>query len=168
MKTIITLNELLIENLRALYDAEILIQSVLPKIIDEIDSPELKRILFRYYEKVGNKIDRLDKIFILLKQNSVGVENNVIDKIVDSSERLLKNILKKDVRDAAIIAELQRINHLLITDYGTACAFANVLELEKVAKHLHRILSDEKHTDQILSDLAKEKINSRAKEILFA
>lgn len=166
MKTIETLNELLAENLRAIYDAEIVIFKVIPKIKDKVDSIELKRVLTKYTERINNKINRLDQVFIMLGENSIGVENRVVDKIINSTNKLLKHISKKDLRDAAIIAELQRINHILITDYGTACAFAKVLELEDVAKHLQNILEDEKKTDQQLSSLAKEKINIKATELL--
>ena len=167
MKKIATLNELLIENLRALYDAEIMIQNVIPKMIDKASSSDLKAVLLKYNKKIERKIERLDQIFVSLKKNSIGNKNKVIDRIVDSSKILLKYITKEDVRDAAIIAELQRINHLFITDYGTACAFSKTLGMGTVAKHLHYILEDEKHTDEILSFLAKEKINSKAKDVVF-
>lgn len=168
MKTIDTLNELLLENLRAVYDAEIMTQHHIPEMVDKIDSNELKNILLKYNKKIESKINRLDKIFIMLNKNSSGTKNKVIDKIIDSSKHLLKSILKKDVRDAAIIAEFQRINNLFISDYETAFIFSKSLHLSTIEKHLQHILEDEKETDQKVSAWAEKKINAKAKEFLFA
>jgi ferritin-like metal-binding protein YciE len=165
MKTIETLDELLVKYLRSLYDAEILISKSLPKMRTKTNSKELKELLNLYIERIESKISKLDQIFMLLEENSVGVENKVIDGIMNSSKKLLNTIIRKDVRDAAIVSELQRINHLLITDYGTSCAFAKTLKLNQVAKLLQQIVEEEKQTDKLFSELAEKRINVKAKEV---
>lgn len=80
---------------------------------------------------------------------------------------LLRKIIQHDVRDAAIIGEMQQINHILIADYGTACAFAKTLALNDIADLLHETLEDEKQTDKELTAIANEKINEKARELLM-
>lgn len=128
----------------------------------------MDKLFFQYIERIESKISKLDKVFILLEENSIGEENKAIEEIINSSNQLLNTIVRKDVRDAAIVSELQRINHLLITDYGTACAFAKTLKLHQVAILVHQIGEEEKQTDKLLSELAEDKINVKAKEIAMA
>ncbi|HEY4799913.1 MAG TPA: DUF892 family protein [Bacteroidia bacterium] len=167
MKPIESLNELLTENLRMLYDAEMSLQSIVFTMNDRAESGELGRMLTRYIERIKDKIARLDQIFVILREDLRGGENRVMSEISNRITTLLRKIIQHDVRDAAIIGEMQRINHILIADYGTACAFAKTLAMNDVAKLLHETLEDEKQTDNELTAIANEKINGKAREILI-
>jgi ferritin-like metal-binding protein YciE len=63
------------------------------------------------------------------------------------------------VIDAAIIAEMQRIEHYEITAYGSAKALAESLGLSEVVRILSDTLDEEKDADRFLTDLAEVEIN---------
>ena len=67
-----------------------------------------------------------------------------------------------DVRDAALIAAAQRVEHYEIASYGSARTFAHRLGHANVARLLQSTLDEEKETDQHLTQLAEERINVRA------
>ena len=66
------------------------------------------------------------------------------------------------VRDAALIAVLQKIKHYEIACYGTMRAFAIALREEDAIVLLERTLHEEKEADLALSHIAESHINIEA------
>jgi ferritin-like metal-binding protein YciE len=66
------------------------------------------------------------------------------------------------VRDAAILAAAQRIQHYKIAGYGCAAAFAELLDEQQAADQLRATLGEEKEADEALSQLARGSINIEA------
>src|SRR5258708_39568666 len=60
------------------------------------------------------------------------------------------------VRDAAIIAAAQRVEHYEMAGYGTARTYATLLGFDEAASLLEQTLEEEKEADQTLSGLAEE------------
>ena len=69
---------------------------------------------------------------------------------------------KGSVRDAALIAAAQKVEHYEIASYGTLCTLASQLGLKKAKELLAKTLEEEKKTDGLLTDLATTKINLEA------
>jgi ferritin-like metal-binding protein YciE len=67
-----------------------------------------------------------------------------------------------DLRDAALIASAQKIEHYEIAAYGTAAALAGQLNLRDDQDLLHMSLEEEREFDAILTRLAKGEINRNA------
>ena len=69
-----------------------------------------------------------------------------------------KAILEKrgddDVKDAALIAAAQRVEHYEIAGYGTARTFALQLGYNDAVNRLQEILNQESDTDELLTQLA--------------
>ncbi|MGE8425236.1 MAG: ferritin-like domain-containing protein, partial [Sphingobacterium siyangense] len=76
---------------------------------------------------------------------------------------LMKETEVGSVRDAAIIAAAQKVEHYEIATYGTLAAFAKVLEHKDALKLLLETLDEEKKCDEDLSALADTNLNSKAK-----
>ncbi|HEY4800032.1 MAG TPA: DUF892 family protein [Bacteroidia bacterium] len=162
MKKISNLRDLLVEQLHSLYETETNLKKSIHRFIDYSDSIQLGRRLNRYAEKTKDKIARLEEIFSILNEDRAGHGNDSLDKAMENTKRTIKQIADRSVRDAAILAKMQRMNHLLICEYGTACAFARTLDQQEVARLLHESMFLEKETDNELSELAKEEINYKA------
>jgi ferritin-like metal-binding protein YciE len=60
-----------------------------------------------------------------------------------------------DLRDLAIIAAAQRVEHYEISAYGTARAIAEHLELDDAADLLHESESEEADADSRLTEVAE-------------
>ena len=66
------------------------------------------------------------------------------------------------VRDAALIAAAQKVEHYEIAGYGTARTWAELLGLTQVARLLQQTLDEEKQTDEKLTQLAMAYVNPEA------
>ena len=68
------------------------------------------------------------------------------------------------VKDAALIASVQRVEHYEMAGYGCVRTFAQKLGLTEIAAHLQATLDEEKDADQKLTQLAESLINEEADE----
>jgi ferritin-like metal-binding protein YciE len=67
-----------------------------------------------------------------------------------------------DVKDAALIAAAQRVEHYEIAGYGCARTFARRLGQQQVAALLQETLEEEGNADKILTHVAESVVNSEA------
>lgn len=65
---------------------------------------------------------------------------------------------KGPVRDLAIIAMLQKIEHYEIASYGTMAELARALGEEEVAQLVSQTLAEEKETDERLTQVTRESV----------
>jgi len=67
-----------------------------------------------------------------------------------------------DVKDAALIAAAQRVEHYEISGYGTARTFAQRLGLTQAVTLLQQTLNEEKAADEKLNQIAESAVNVHA------
>src|SRR5437879_8250885 len=72
-----------------------------------------------------------------------------------------KDNIDGEVKDAALIAAAQRVEHYEIAGYGTVRTYANLLGENEAANPLQQTLDEEKEADQTLNEIA-EQINVEA------
>jgi ferritin-like metal-binding protein YciE len=82
--------------------------------------------------------------------------------IEEGEEVLSEGKADPDVRDAALIAAAQRVEHYEIAAYGTARTYARQLGFDKHVELLQRTLDEEGETDQRLTKLAESRVNRDA------
>ena len=66
------------------------------------------------------------------------------------------------IRDAAMLAAAQSVEHYEISRYGTLIAWAEKLDMSDAAELLQATLEEEKLTDEKLTKLAESEINVEA------
>ncbi len=66
------------------------------------------------------------------------------------------------VKDAALIAAAQRVEHYEMAGYGCARTFARRLGHQAVASLLQQTLAEEAHADKLLMQIAEETVNEHA------
>ena len=156
-----SLQELFIEQLQDLYDAEQQIIKALPKMIDATDSEELRSALTEHLEVTKTQAERIEKICEELDEEPEGDKCKGMAGVIQEGSDHMKQVKDPDVRDAVIIAGAQRVEHYEIAGYGTARTFANLLGYEEAANMLQETLDEEKEADSTLTSIA-EKINMEA------
>jgi ferritin-like metal-binding protein YciE len=82
--------------------------------------------------------------------------------LVLETEKMLTMVKGNDLRDAALIASAQKIEHYQIAAYGTAAALASQLGFRDDQQLLHQSLEEKKEADIHLTDLAKSEVNQDA------
>jgi ferritin-like metal-binding protein YciE len=151
-----SLHELYLEQLRDLYDAERQIIKALPEMIEAASSEDLKEALTEHLDVTKDQATRLEKIFTTLGENSKGEKCQGMKGVIEEGSDLIDKINDDDVRDAAIIASAQRVEHYEMAGYGTARTFATLLENNGQSELLQQTLDEEKEADQKLTALAEE------------
>jgi len=159
-----TLQDLFEETVRDIYYAEKKILKALPKMAKKATSPELSSAFEAHLEETEGQVERLEKIFELLGKSPRGKTCPAIDGIVEEAEEVMKEAEDDTVRDAAMLAAAQAVEHYEISRYGTLKSWATKLGMDEAARLLDETLQQEKSTDQKLSDLAESEINLEAQE----
>lgn len=160
---VMNLDDLFKESLKDLYDAEQQIVKALPKLIDHAQAVELKQGLKDHLNVTERQIDRLGEIFKELKMPIQGKHCKGMEGILKEGDESLRETIEPGVRDAALIASAQKVEHYEIAGYGTARTYAQMLGHQNIAKVLDQIADEEGHADKVLTTLAESHINARAK-----
>ena len=158
-----SLNELLVEQLRDLYDAENQLIKALPKMAEGANSDELRQGFEEHLEQTKEHAQRIETIFEQLGEKAKGKKCKAMEGLIKEGGEVLDEDMNEDVKDAAIIAAAQRVEHYEIAGYGTARTFANLLGEDEAASLLEQTLEEEKETDAKLTQLA-EGINVAAEQ----
>jgi ferritin-like metal-binding protein YciE len=158
-----SLQELYVEQLKDLYDAEHQIIKALPKLVEKAESEELKDALNEHLEVTKEQANRIEKIFSNMGDKAKAEKCKGMQGVIAEGDDLIGDIDDPGVRDAAIIAAAQRVEHYEMAGYGTARTYANQLGEDEAADLLQQTLDEEKEADEKLTQLASE-INEEAAE----
>jgi ferritin-like metal-binding protein YciE len=156
------LQELLVDELRDLYNAENQMIKVLPRLTRAASAPELKQAFRTHLLETRRQAKRLEEIGRALDVRLSGKKCHGMEGLVGEEREMLKNGFRDTARDAGLIGAAQKVEHYEIAAYGTARAHAETLGHGKVARILQQILDEEGATDKKLTDLAERVINTEA------
>jgi ferritin-like metal-binding protein YciE len=159
-----TFKELFEETLKDIYYAEKAILKALPKMAKKANSKKLQTAFTKHYKETEKQIDRLDQVFELIGKRASGKNCPAIDGIIEEAEEVMKEAEDDTIRDAAMLAAAQSVEHYEISRYGTLVAWAEKMELSDAAKLLTATLEEEKLTDEKLTELAESEINIEAEQ----
>lgn len=150
------LKDLLIVELYDLLSSEEQIVEALPEMVKASESTTLKKAFESHLIETKGQIQRLEKIFQLLKVEKNEKFCKAMKGLIEECKDVLKDFkTKSPIRDAALISKAQRIEHYEISAYGTVRTFASELDLEMVAELLQDTLDEEANTDEKLTKIAE-------------
>lgn len=155
------MDELLLDELKDIYSAEKQITKALPKMAKGAESEELKEAFQNHLEETKGHVERLDKIFEILGKGSRGKTCRGMQGLLEEGSEMLEELEKGPVRDAALIAAAQRVEHYEMAAYGSVRAFAELLKQDKIVKLLEQTLEEEKAADEKLTSIS-EQVNPQA------
>lgn len=150
------LRELYIKELQDLYDAENQIIKTMPKIIRSSTTGALSSALQDHLEVTKQQVGQLDELFAKFSEKAGGRKCKGMEGLLKEAEDAVKEDMDPDVKDAAIIAAAQKIEHYEIAGYGCVKTFARLLGDQQAASVLERIMNQEKQADQKLTAIAEE------------
>jgi ferritin-like metal-binding protein YciE len=160
-KSLSTLQDLLILELKDLYSAEQQILKALPEMIKAASSKKLQAALEYHLGETEKQVQRLEKACEEIGASPKGHKCAAMEGLVEEGKEIVKQKGKAadSVLDAAIIAAAQRVEHYEIAGYGCARTYAHMLGLADQAELLQRTLDEEGDTDEKLTDLAEAVVN---------
>lgn len=154
-----TLQELYTDQLRDIYDAENQLVNALPKFAQAATSPKLRQAFNRHLDQTRNHVTRLERIFDMMNISPRGKTCEAMKGLVREGNEAINERGDASVKDAALIAAAQRVEHYEIAAYGTVCAYAEELSDDQAHSLLSETLKEEKRTDAKLTELAVNSIN---------
>jgi ferritin-like metal-binding protein YciE len=157
-----SMQDLYLHELKDIYNAEKQILQALPKMAEKATHTELRQAFEEHHRVTEEQVRRLDTIFDNLGQSAGGKKCKGMEGLIEEGEEILEEDADPDVRDAALIAAAQRIEHYEIAAYGTARTYAQQLGFDNHVDLLQRTLDEEGQTDRRLTELAESRVNKDA------
>jgi len=150
-----TLDELLVDELRDLLDAEKQLVRALPKMAKAASSQELKTAFQEHLEQTKGQVSRLEQVFENIGQRARSKPCKAMQGLVAEGQEIMQEEGAEQILDLALIGAAQRVEHYEIAAYGTARAIAKSLGNQEAVQLLQATLQEEELTDKKLTQVAK-------------
>jgi ferritin-like metal-binding protein YciE len=160
-----SLEDLLEEQLKDLYNAETQLLKALPKMAKRASSPALKKAFESHTEETRIQIERLQQASEKLGIRKLsGKVCKAMKGLIEEGKEVLEEEGEGPVIDAALVAAAQRVEHYEISAYGTVRAMAEQLGNAQAAKLLQKTLDEESATDEKLTKISEGELLPAAAE----
>jgi ferritin-like metal-binding protein YciE len=164
MRNIDSLEELLQDELKDIYDAEKQLTKTLPKLAKKATSAELKDALEAHLRQTERHVERIEEAFEQLGMPARGKKCEGMQHLIAEGDDAIAGADDDAARDAVMIASAQKVEHYEIATYGTLRTWATLLGKPEVAALLEETLDEEKEADQNLTEIAESFVNEAAAE----
>lgn len=151
-----SIEKLFVEELGDLYSAEHQITKALPKMVKATTSSQLQNALEHHLRETEGQVQRLEQVFKAIGEKPHSETCEGMKGILEEAEDTVKDAEEGDIRDMAIIAGAQRVEHYEIAAYGTARTDAERLGKQQVAHLLGQTLEEEKAADRKLTEVSNQ------------
>ena len=157
-----TMQDLFLEQIRDLYDAEERLIKALPKMAEACTSSELRSCFEEHLQQTQGQIRRLDQVFAEIGEEPKGKTCEAMKGLIEEGEEMIDDVKQSNLRDAGLIAAGNRVEHYEIAGYGTARTIAQTLGLTRSVDLLQQTLEEEKKADARLTAIAENTVNPQA------
>ncbi|MGC2696492.1 MAG: DUF892 family protein [Candidatus Angelobacter sp.] len=158
-----SLRELYFNQLRMLLSAEQQIAEALPKMVEKATDTQLKQAFQSHLQETRVHVTRLQQLLMDRPGGAEALKCKTAAALIEEAEALLKDATDSSVRDAALIAAAQRVEHYEIAFYGAVRNWARILGETQQAEILDKTIKEEGHADQLLTSIA-DRVNPYAEK----
>jgi ferritin-like metal-binding protein YciE len=149
MPNLDSLEELMQDELKDIYDAEKQLTKALPKLEKKASAAELKEAFADHLAETEQHVERLEQIFDQLGMPARGKKCEGMQHLIAEGNDMIGEAEDDATRDAVMIAAAQKVEHYEIATYGTL---------------LEETLEEEKAADEKLTGIAESFVNEAAAE----
>ncbi len=151
-----TLHALFLEQLRDLYSAETQLVDALPKMAEAATALSLKRGFEEHLDQTKEHVRRLEEIFESFDEDPEGKTCQAMKGLIKEGKETIEEDFTDEVRDAALIAAAQRVEHYEIAGYGAVRSYAELMGHDDAVQLLQKTLDEEGETNKKLTAAATE------------
>ncbi|ENP9502449.1 ferritin-like domain-containing protein [Escherichia coli] len=158
-----TMEDVFIHLLSDTYSAEKQLTQTLAKLARATSNEKLSQVFHAHLEETHGQIERIDQV--VESESNLKIKRMkcvAMEGLIEEANEVIESTEKNEVRDAALIAAAQKVEHYEIASYGTLATLAEQLGYRKAAKLLKETLEEEKATDIKLTELALNNVNKKA------
>lgn len=165
MASIDSMTELLVTEIRDLYDAEKRLTKAIPRMSKKAANRDLRMALNSHLKETKEQVRRLERAFRHLGETPRGKPCAGMRGIVEEGdEHLGEEYADGNLRDVMIIGSAQRVEHYEMAAYMGAISHARTLGLREVKNLLEETLAEERAADKKLMAIAEGHVNTAAAE----
>ncbi len=156
-----SLRDLYHNQLRMLLSTEQQIIDALPTMIEKATDVQLKQAFQSHLQETRVHVTRLQDILREEHGDVDAIKCKVLSALVTEAEDMVKDATDLTVRDVALIAAAQRVEHYEIASYGAVRRWAQILGEAEQAALLDQTIQEEGHADQLLTSIS-DRVNVEA------
>ena len=158
-----TLEDLFLTHLKDVYNAEKQLIRALRKMSKAAESDQLREAFETHRTETEGQVQRLEQVFELMGKRASGKPCEAMQGILAEGEEVMEDFADSDALDAGLLASAQAVEHYEISRYGTLRSWAKQLGMQEAVGLLEQTLEEEKKTDKLLTQIAEQRSNPKAK-----
>lgn len=148
--------------LKYAYDCEQQLIKALPKMAEASSSGQLQSAFNQHLEETRRHAQRLERVFQDLGVEPDTQSNDVVKNLIKEGEKMISNIDRSPLLDAALIVAGNQVEHYEMAVYGSLRTWAQLLGRTQSARLLEETLTEEKAADQKLTQIGETSVNREA------
>jgi ferritin-like metal-binding protein YciE len=156
------LEDLYLNGLQYVYDAEKQLTEALPKMAQTASTPQFKEALEQHLKETQEHVKRAEQLFSNINQKPETRPNNIIQAIREEVDKMSTHISVPAVRDAALIVAGNQVEHYEMSAYGSLLNYARLLNRPGCVELLQQTLDEEKAADAKLTEVGENFVNKAA------
>lgn len=160
--TVRNLEDLLVEQLKDLYSAKNQAQSAYKRWTEKASSDALRQMFSEHGRHISSHKQAIEEICSTLNASPEGEHCKGMQGLITEADEFLEDSESGAIRDAGLIAMVQRVEHYGIAGFGCARTYAFQLGHEDAGSKLQNILDAEADQDERLTRLAEHTLNEEA------
>lgn len=153
---------LYINELQELHNAKVQMADLLETLETTVEHGAVRELLAGYRGQVERHQDEIAEILARSDSSPEVHEDDAMEALVRETGKMRKVSGSEALRDAGLVASLQRLIHHQIAGLGTAATYAKTMNRMSEAEVLHRIAEEDKAADDRFTAIAKQLINPAA------
>ena len=154
------LESVLLMQLRDLTSAEDQLIQALPKMANAASCEKLKAAFQNHLRETKRQRARLDEAFQLLGADSQSETCEAMQGLIAEGAEVMNLEGDPELKDLALIAAAQRVEHYEMAGYGCARTFARRLGFNEVADLLQETLDEEGNADKTLTSISESHLDN--------
>jgi ferritin-like metal-binding protein YciE len=156
------LEDLFLQQAEDLYDAETRLIDALPLMSQAATSSDLKQAFDSHLRETQGHKARLEDVFRRIGKEPKRETCKAMQGLIKEGDEMISAKGDPKVKDAALIAAAQRVEHYEMAGYGALRTFARQLGWQDVASTLQQTLDEEGNADKKLTAIAESHVNVEA------
>jgi ferritin-like metal-binding protein YciE len=149
-----TIEDVYAAQLADLRSVESQLVEALPVMAEAASDKKLRQAFADHLVQTERHLERLEEIIASSPSPVPDAACAAMRELIGEADRLIHADAPDEVRDVALIAAAQRVEHYEISAYGTARALADQLDQQEARQLLGETLEEESQADEHLTKLA--------------
>ena len=162
MKTPKTLENLFLNELADMYNAEQQLVKALPKLAKIATCSRLQAAFLAHLEETKGHVTKVKAVFEAFGKPAKGKTCEATKGLLEEGDEIAEEFAGSPAINAALICAAQKVEHYEIASYGCLHEWAGLLGNEEAANILDTILNEEKAANRTLTKVARSHGNPEA------